>query len=86
MRVGRNPMVAINLQVYPWPVGHCTWKILHVKASGFATPWHPQDLWIVLGFAPKSEQHQVSFTEREVLWAGAAVIEDVLVQERIKLV
>jgi len=79
-------MVAINLQVYPCPIGHCTWKILHVKASGFAPAGHPQDLWIVLGFAPKSEQHQVSFTERKVLRARAAVIEDVLVQERIKLV
>jgi len=79
-------MVAINLQVYPWPIGQCTWKILRVKASGFATPGHPQDLWIVLGFAPKSEQHQVSFTERKVLRARAAIIEDVLVQERIKLI
>ena len=72
-------MGAINLQLYPWPIGHCTWKILRVKASGFATPGHPQDLRIVPGFAPKSEQHQIGFTERKVLWAGAAVIEDVLV-------
>jgi hypothetical protein len=25
-----------------------------VKGSGFATPWHPQDLGIIFGLAPKS--------------------------------
>ena len=79
-------MADMNLHVHAWPEGQCTWKILRVKASGFATPRHPKDLRIVLGFAPKSEQHQVGFTERKVLRARAAVIEDVLVQERIKLV
>jgi len=79
-------MVDMNLHVHAWPKGHCTWKILRVKASGFATPGHPQDLRIVLGLAPKSEQHQVGFTERKVLRARAAIIEDVFVQERIKLI
>ena len=79
-------MGAIDLHVYPCPIGQCTWKILHVKASGFAAPRHPKDLRIVLGFAPKAEQHQVGFTERKVLRARAAVIEDVLVKERIKLI
>lgn len=76
----------MDLRITPWPVGQCTWKILRVKGSGFPAPGHPKDLRIVLGFAPKSEQYQVSFTERKVLRARAAVIEDVLVQERIKLI
>ena len=57
-----------------------------VKGSGFTTPGHPQDLRIVFGLAPESEQNQVSFTEREVLRARAAVIENILVQQRVKLV
>ena len=57
-----------------------------VKGSGFAASGHPKDLRIIPGLAPKSEQDKISFTERQVLGTRAAIIENVLVQERIKLV
>jgi hypothetical protein len=56
-----------------------------VKASGFATPGHTQDLGVFPGFAPKTEQDQVSFTKRKILRAGAPVVENVFIEQRIQL-
>jgi hypothetical protein len=56
-----------------------------VKASGFPTPRHPDDLGVLPGLTPETEQHQISLTERKVLRAGAPVIKNVIVEQRIKL-
>jgi len=57
-----------------------------VKGSGFAASGHPKYLRIVPGLAPKAEQHKISLAERKVLRPRAAIVENVLVQERIKLI
>lgn len=56
-----------------------------VKASGFPTARHAENLGIFPGFTPKTKQHQVSLTKRKFLRAGAAVIENVFVEQRIQL-
>lgn len=57
-------------------------QLLQVKGSGFATPGHAQDFRIILvsAFAPKPEQHQVSFTEGQVIGSPVPIREDVLVE------
>src|SRR4051812_13154390 len=52
-----------------------------VKASGFATAGHPEDLRIVLGLAPEAKQYKVGLTKRKVLGAGTPIIENILIQQ-----
>jgi hypothetical protein len=56
-----------------------------VKASGFPPTGHPDDFWVLFGLTPEAKQHQISLTERKVLRARAPVIENVFIEQRIKL-
>jgi hypothetical protein len=57
-----------------------------VKASGFSPPGHAQDLGIVLGLAPKAQQHKIGLTKSEVLGTGTPIVKNVLIQKRIELI
>ncbi len=56
-----------------------------VKASGLTTPRHAQNLRVFSGFTPKTEQDQVGLTKRKILRAGAPVVENVFIEQRIQL-
>jgi hypothetical protein len=57
-----------------------------VKASGFSPSGHAQDLGIVLGLAPKAQQHKIGLTKSEVLGTGTPIVKNVLIQKRIELI